>query len=243
MARRTLEGTISDATISSRELNEDIPLLIYTPPNFTPLQTYDILICQDGNDYFQIGRIPRLVEELITEGEIRETIVIGVPYPSVRERRKRYHPSGEKVEAYIRFLANELLPYIENTYPTHQLPSARTLAGDSLAATVSLITALRYPKLFSQVMMHSPYVDDKVLEEIRSCKSPEDIVLYHVIGTKETHVKTTDGNILDFVTPNREMYEVISKKSFSYTFNEFDGDHTWTYWQKDLPNGLTTLLS
>jgi enterochelin esterase family protein len=244
LARRPIAGQITEAKLNSHELDDDIPLLIYTPPNFTPLQTYDLLICQDGNDYFQLGRIPRQVEELIDEGEIRETIVVGVPYPSVHERRKRYHPNGEKVEAYIRFLANELLPYLEDAYPTHQLASTRTLAGDSLAATVSLLTTLRYPSLFGQVMLHSPFVNETVLEAIKTCKKPEEIVIYHVIGKKEIAVKTTDGKIIDFVTPNKELYQAITQRPFAaYTYEEFDGDHTWTYWQKDLPRGLTILLS
>ncbi|NEU30756.1 esterase family protein [bacterium LRH843] len=242
MARRPIEGLITDATIQSKELNEDIPLLIYTPPNFTPLKSYDLLICQDGHDYFQIGRIPRVVEALIDEAEIRETIIVGVPYPSVQERRKRYHPDGEKMPAYIRFLTNELVPYIDEHYPTHELASGRTLAGDSLAATVSLMAALKYPNLFGQVMMHSPYVDDKVLAAIAECKQPEALSLYHVIGIHETAVDTTDGKTLDFVEPNRKMNEHLSKLPFTYTYDEFDGDHTWKYWQKDLQRGLTTLI-
>lgn len=242
MARRPIQGTVSDATIHSTELNEDIPILIYTPPNFTPLKTYDVLICQDGNDYFQIGRIPRVVEELMNDYEIREVIVIGVPYPSVQERRRRYHPDGEKTPAYIRFLANELVPYIDENYPTHELASGRTLAGDSLAATVSLMTALEYPHLFGQVMMHSPYVDENVLKAIESCKKPEALSIYHVIGIHETKVDTTDGKVANFVEPNRKMNAVLKEMPFTYTYEEFDGDHSWKYWQKDLQNGLITLL-
>ncbi len=242
MVRRKLEGTITDDIIKSHELDEDISLLIYTPPNFTPLKSYDILICQDGSDYFQLGRIPRQAEELMEDVEMRETIIIGVPYPSVNERRKRYHPNGEKTAAYIRFLANELVPYIDDQYPTHQLASSRTLAGDSLAATVSLLAALQYPSLFGQVMMHSPYVNDTVLDKLSAFQKPEEISLYHVIGLKETAVQTTDGQTLDFLTPNRQMHERLLEKPFTYTYDEFDGDHTWTHWQKDLPRGLTTLL-
>ncbi|MFC0473547.1 esterase family protein [Halalkalibacter kiskunsagensis] len=243
MAKRPLAGIITETTIESKELQEKIPLLIYTPPNFTPLQTYDVLICQDGNDYFQLGRIPRQVEQLIDDGEIRETIIVAIPYPSVSERRKRYHPNGEKVNSYIRFLANELVPFIDKVYPTHQLASARTLAGDSLAGTVSLLTALQYPSLFGQVMMHSPFVNDTVMTSVTAYNKPNNISLYHVIGTKETSVKTTDGQTLDFVTPNRQLHTILQDKPFTYTYGEFEGDHTWTYWQTDLPKGLITLLS
>ncbi|MDT8861709.1 alpha/beta hydrolase-fold protein [Alkalihalobacillus sp. MEB130] len=243
MNRRALEGTITEKSLKSEELREDVSLLIYTPPNFTPLRSYDVLICQDGNDYFQLGRIPRQIEHLIEEGEIEETIIVGIPYPSVTERRKRYHPNGEKCQNYIRFLANELMPFIDREYPTHQLASSRTLAGDSLAGTVSLLTALHYPALFGQVMMHSPYVNETVLESVTKYAKADLLSIYHVIGIKETEVKTTDGQILDFLTPNRQLHALLKEKPFAYTYDEFDGDHTWTYWQKDLPRGLTTLLS
>ncbi len=242
MARRPLEGTIFEKMIYSEELKEEIPLRIYTPPHFTPIKTYDLLICQDGNDYFQIGRIPRVVEQLINEMEIREVIVVGVPYPSVAERRKRYHPSGEKTPNYIRFLANELLPFLDAQFPIEPSASARTLAGDSLAATVSLLAALSHPDLFGNVMMHSPYVDDDVLKAITSCEKPDRLSLYHVVGIHETAVEMTDGQTADFVTPNRKMNELIKSRPFTYTYDEFDGDHTWKYWQKDLARGLKTLI-
>lgn len=93
MARR-LEGHVFDQTIESRYLGEQQKLLCYTPPSYTPLSSYGVLICQDGSDYFQLGRLLRQAEELMKEAEIEETIIIGVPYPSVEERRKRYHPNG-----------------------------------------------------------------------------------------------------------------------------------------------------
>lgn len=240
--RRAIQGTISEQKLYSEELQEEIPFLIYTPPNFTPLKTYDLLICQDGNDYFQIGRIPRVVEDLMNDMEIREVIVVGVPYPSVDERRRRYHPKGEKTPAYIRFLASELLPYLDEQFPTEQVATARTLAGDSLAATVSLLAALEFPNLFGQVMMHSPYVDEDVLQAIKDCKKPDLLSLYHVVGIHETVVKMSNGEVADFVAPNRKMNELINTLPFTYTYDEFDGDHTWKYWQKDLARGLTTLI-
>ena len=42
--------------------------------------------------------------------EIENVIVVGVPYKSVSERRRLYHPEGDRHEAYLRFLAHELVP-------------------------------------------------------------------------------------------------------------------------------------
>ncbi|MEH7391957.1 alpha/beta hydrolase-fold protein, partial [Bacillus sp. JJ1474] len=50
-------GTIKDITFSSKELGEDLQILIYLPTAFNPLYKYSILFAQDGKDYFQFGRI------------------------------------------------------------------------------------------------------------------------------------------------------------------------------------------
>ncbi|GAF66275.1 putative esterase [Bacillus sp. TS-2] len=238
-----LEGNLTETTIQSNYLNEEQKLMIYVPPEFTPLKTYDLLICQDGQDYFQLGRIPRQIEALIKDFEIRDTIVVGVPYPSVKERRQRYHPDGDKFQAYLSFLLHELMPYLEKQYPIHPLAHGRTLAGDSLAATVSLMTAFKYPQSFGQVMLHSPYVDEKVLHTIKNTSNIDGLSIYHVIGLEETAVKTTDGQVLDFLEPNRQLKKCLENHNLDYEYHEFDGNHTWTYWQKDLENGLKKLLS
>src|SRR4051794_40812975 len=99
-------GKIDDITIYSKELGEDMQLLIHLPHNYSPLFKYSVLIASDGKDYFQYGRIGRVVDELMDAGEIENVIVVGVPYKSVLERRRMYHPDGDRREAYIRFLAH-----------------------------------------------------------------------------------------------------------------------------------------
>ncbi|OZI13045.1 hypothetical protein CEW92_03415 [Bacillaceae bacterium SAS-127] len=235
-------GTIQDEKIYSKELGEEIELLVYLPANFSPLYKYALLIAQDGKDYFQMGRIPRVADELLAEEEIENVIIVGVPYANVEDRRRKYHPDGEQQEAYIRFLAHELVPFLDEKYPVYHVGYGRALAGDSLAATVSLMTALRYPHTFGKVIMHSPYVDDKVLQAVETAEDYKHLSLYHVIGTGETEVKTTNGTIADFLTPNRKLHALLDKKGFDSFYDEFDGIHTWKYWQPDLKRALLRMF-
>src|SRR4051794_15948447 len=108
----TPKGTIKEHTIKSNELGEEIQLLIYLPANFSLLYKYSLLIAQDGRDYFQFGKIGRLADEYLFEREIENLIIIGIPYKDVKDRRRKYHPAGEQNQAYIRFLAHELVPYL-----------------------------------------------------------------------------------------------------------------------------------
>ncbi|MDQ0215634.1 enterochelin esterase-like enzyme [Oikeobacillus pervagus] len=235
-------GTITDFTIESKELNEEISFLVYLPENFSPLYKYHLLITQDGKDYFQLGRIPRLADEFLAKGEIENVIIVGIPYKNVKDRRKKYHPDGEENKAYIRFIAHELLPFLEEKYPTFQMGKGRALMGDSLGATVSLMTALQYPHTFGKVVLQSPYVDKSVLQAVEQCTELHQLDIYHIIGKGETEVKTTDGKIADFLTPNRELHQLFQKMGKDTFYEEFEGNHTWKFWQPDLKRALKFLI-
>lgn len=236
------KGTIKELTFQSLELGEEIQLLVYLPANFSPLYKYSLLIAQDGRDYFQLGRIGRLADEFLFEREIENIIIVGIPYKNVKDRRRKYHPEGGQNQQYIRFLAHELVPYLDKEFPTYHMGSTRALLGDSLAATVSLMTAMQYPHTFGKVLLQSPYVDDQVLKLVENFSEAQLVDIYHVIGNQETEVKMTDGKTSDFLSPNRKLATIISEKPFSYFYEEFQGNHTWTYWQPDLRRALKMLF-
>ncbi|WP_160720785.1 alpha/beta hydrolase [Bacillus sp. USDA818B3_A] len=231
-------GTIKEYTLQSTELQESMELLIYLPANFSPLYKYSLLIAQDGKDYFQLGRIGRLADELLFQKEIGNLIIVGVPYKDVRDRRRKYHPEGDQNQQYIRFLAHELVPFIEQAFPTYQMGSTRGLIGDSLGAAVSLMTAIKYPHTFGKVLLQSPYVDEHILNLVKNFNDGQLLEIYHVIGTQETAVPTTDGKIKDFISPNRLLSSEIKLKPITYFYEEYNGNHTWTYWQPDLERAL-----
>jgi len=232
------QGKVEEFTIQSKELGEDMQVIVHLPHNYTPLYKYNVLIASDGKDYIQYGRVGRVIDEFIESGDIEDVIFFGVPYKSVSERRRMYHPEGDKREAYTRFLAHELVPYIDEHYPTLQIGAGRGLIGDSLAATISLLTALKYPHTFGKVILHSPYVDDFVLEKVQSVKDSSAFSIYHVIGEGETEVNTQVDGVQDFLTPNRALNKLIESKEFVYFYDEFAGDHTWKYWQPDVRRAL-----
>ncbi|WP_438646618.1 alpha/beta hydrolase [Robertmurraya kyonggiensis] len=237
------KGKITEHFFESKELKETIQLLIYLPESFSPLYKYSLLIAQDGRDYFQLGRIGRVADELMKDGEIENLIIIGIPYKDVQDRRKKYHPDGEQNAAYIRFLAKELVPFLDEQFPSYQMGMGRALIGDSLGATVSLMAALQFPHTFGKVILQSPYVNDEIIEAVVDFTQPHLLSLYHIIGKEETEVKTTSNIMEDFLTPNRELNIVIESKAFPYFYDEFEGNHTWTYWQPDIKRALRRMFS
>ena len=235
-------GTIKDIVFFSDSLQEEMNLLIYIPANYSPLYQYHVCIVSDGRDYFQLGGIARLADQLIDDYEIEQTIFVGVPYRDAKDRARKYIPTGDLFDAYIRFLAHELVPYLDKEFSTNQLASSRVLMGDSLAATASLMGVIHYPNIFGKAIMHSPYVDEHVLKKVEDVKHEDSIFLYHVIGLKEDQATMKDNQIKDFLTPNRTLHNLIVSKNIPTFYEEFDGNHTWIYWKPDLHRALVKIF-
>jgi len=236
------KGTMEEETIKSVYLDETMTVKIYKPSSFSPLYKYHICIMQDGNDYMQLGRIATLSDRYHEDQTIENTIFVGIHYQDKHDRRNKYHPEGDQFVDYIKFLANEVVPMLDDQLPTYHMGGCRALMGDSLAGTIALMTALKYPNTFGKVIMQSPYVDDYVIEQVQDSTSVQSMEIYHTIGTEETEVQTTNGDVQDFLTPNRKLKELLQDQCSHYTYHELDGEHTWKYWQKDLKRAIPTMF-
>src|SRR5690625_7924381 len=110
---------MEEAEIHSTYLNETMLLKIYKPAEFSELYKYDLCIMQDGNDYYQIGRIARLSDELHRSGDIERTIFIGIHYADKADRWKKYNTDGEQQHAYVRFLRHDVRGLLDDTLLTY----------------------------------------------------------------------------------------------------------------------------
>ncbi|WP_018921475.1 alpha/beta hydrolase [Salsuginibacillus kocurii] len=233
-----MEGEMKVIHIDSEYLQERVQVKLYIPPNYNDLYTYHLAITQDGQDYFHLGKIGRKMEEFILEENGEETIVAGIVYPSVNVRRAWLHPDSNQHSSYLHFLVRELLPILEERFHTYELPFGRTLIGDSLGATTALNACIRYPSCFARAILQSPYVNASFLEAVKHAEKLSSADLYHSIGLQETRVHTTDQRILDFLSPNRELNQILQTQVENYTYKELEGDHTWVSWEPDLKHAL-----
>jgi len=240
---RARKGLMFDEEIQSNFLNETITLKFYKPESFSNLYKYHICIVHDGNDYYQLGRLATLSDQLHEDGKITNTVFVGIHYIDRFDRRKKYHPDGELNDLYTKFLVHEVVPFLDESLPSYHMGQSRILMGDSLAGTLSFMTALKYPNTFGKVIMQSPLVNETVLRTVKHARSIDHIDVYHTIGTEETAVPTTTGTKEDFVTPNRKLNDVLKDIPMNYMYHELNGaKHTWKYWQQDLSRALTSIL-
>lgn len=241
MARK---GKMYDRTIDSKHLHESVTIKIYEPEQFDSLYEHNVIIMQDGDDYFHLGRIATVSDRLHDQFDIVNATFVGIPYKDRFDRWKKYHPNGEQFNAYKAFLHDEVVPLIDELLPLNPLGTIRTLLGDSLGGTVSLLAALDYPNMFQRVVMQSPYVDENVIAAVNRFDNIVEPQIFHTYGLAEIDVPTTKMGRLNFVKPNEQLAGLLSETFASYEkLVNPEGNHTWKYWQKELPDLLVKALN
>lgn len=237
---RFLKRTIMKHEIDSRYLNEKRKLRIYLPPGYNELLSYPVVYCQDGEEFFNFGRIATHANRLILDENVEPFIIVGVEV-NVKVRTEEYAPFGNRFEAYTSCFAEEIIPFVEHNYPVRRDPAERILAGDSLGGSVSLLIALKRRDLFSKIITLSGAFYIPTLEILARETDLTNLSLYMVVGLQEREYQTDTG-IYDFVELNRKAKEMLEKRGAKVVYYEKEGHHLWGFWQQELPGALSYFL-
>ena len=237
-------GKMYEKEIDSIHLHEKINLRIYEPEEIDSLYETNVCIVQDGNDYYNLGRLATVSDQLHDSYDIVNTIFVGIHYKDRFERRERYHPQGKENKHYELFIVEEVIALLKDIVPLNPLGITYSLMGDSLAGTFAFMTAVKHDTIFKNIIMQSPLVNEDVLELAKKSDSISRLNIYHTIGLKESAVPTTVDGEVEFVQPNKDLHHILKDKMSNYYYDEFPhGEHTWKYWQEDLPHALTTIFA
>ncbi|WP_091742302.1 alpha/beta hydrolase [Marininema mesophilum] len=236
MDKRYLKRTILKREVESQHLGETRPFQVYLPPEHDESESYPVLYLQDGDDYFNLGRLATQANQLILDNEIHPFVAVALPVDKAK-RTSEYAPIGERFDRYLQFFAEELIPAVEENFPVSTHPDERVLGGSSLGGTVSLHLALQYPQKFQRILSQSGAFLEQTLDKIGQSGSLGYLEIYQTIGKSETAVPTHLGN-LDLLARNREVHRALSERDADVEYSEQEGDHTWGFWQRDLPIAL-----
>ncbi|MCM3629956.1 alpha/beta hydrolase-fold protein [Paenibacillus glycanilyticus] len=234
---RYLKRTVVKEIVKSSCLPEgERSLRVYLPPGYNEVLSYPVVYCQDGEDFFNFGRIATTANRLILDEGIEPFIIVGVDVDKTY-RTAEYSPDGNRHEAYVRFFGQELVPFIEGKYPVRTAPEQRLLAGDSLGGTISFHLALTYPELFTRILSLSGAYYDRSREIMEAQKDLSWLEIYMIAGFQETAYDTGHG-VYDFLDINRTARSLLEARGAKVTYAEKDGGHQWGFWQQELPEGL-----
>ncbi len=239
--RPIVKRTVVKHTVPSRLLPDGKrDVRIYLPPGYQETLSYPVVYCQDGEDFFNFGRIATFSHRFILEEDWDPFIVVGVDVDKC-DRTSEYMPGGARHMAYTKFWTEELLPDIERHYAVRAAPNERLLAGDSLGATACLSAVAARPDLFTRVLSLSGAYYDVPGHPIAALPDLSALSVWMIVGLQETAFRTDTG-VYDFVVLNRQMKQLLVDRGATVIYSEREGEHKWGFWQQVLPEALAAFL-
>lgn len=231
-------GELIDLTVQSRALRRKSECRVYLPARFRTTHSYPLLIVHDGDDYLRYAAMKPVLDNLIHRLDVAETIVV---FSNPGDRNKEYANSVQ----HARFIAQELLPTLEDEFPLVAKPSGRCLMGASFGGVASLSTAYRYPDLFGSLLVQS---GSFVFTDIGSDHGGGDVfdpVVRFMNRYRAKPRKVADrmfvscGTYEPLIVPNRSMVPVFERAGMRVRYVEARDGHSWEDWRDRLRDGLS----
>ncbi|MDN3584584.1 alpha/beta hydrolase-fold protein [Mucilaginibacter flavus] len=166
-------------SLNSAALNDNRPFQVYLPKDYkagSP-EKYDVIYVLDGEWNTQITL--QMSQYLANQGLIPPNIVVSIPNKykgNVNMRERDFSPThiadspvSGGGDAFLAFLKNELLPYIDNNYPS---TGKNILFGQSMSGLFGMYVLLKDPALFRSYLLADPalWYDDRQVVKLAAQK-------------------------------------------------------------------------
>ena len=98
------------------------------------------------------------------------------------------YPSKQEGESYIRFIKDNLKPFVDNNYRTQSKREQTAIMGSSLGGLISYYAALQYPDTFGKAGVFSPSFEMATIRPDfnRDLGPLKDSKIYFMAGDKES---------------------------------------------------------
>ncbi|MGD8976964.1 MAG: alpha/beta hydrolase-fold protein [Gammaproteobacteria bacterium] len=233
-------GVIEAVEFHSRHLEGPREVLCYLPARFRRNRRYPLLVVHDGADFLRFADLKAVLDNLIERLEIPPMIVA---MTEAGDRLREY--AGDPRHAS--FIAEELLPGLQDRLPLEDNPSRRALMGASFGAVASLATAWQYPGLFNRLLLLSGSFAFSDIGTHRRGPAFDPVVEFmnrfrRRPGRPARRIYLACGIYESLIYENRSIVPLLQANDIRVRFQEVRDGHNWENWRDRLRDGLSWLL-
>jgi enterochelin esterase-like enzyme len=181
-----------------------------------------IVYFHDGSLMIDKGRVPQILDRLITAGRVPALTAVFVD-PVSRSDDYKAEP------AFRNWFISELVPAIEATLPA--APTSRTVVGVSRGAVAAIDLAIARPDLFNRcgLLIPSTYPTDLIATITAGPAKP---VRFAIVAGRYDERWLTDG---------RALHEALDATGYQLTYREVPEGHNVQTWRSHLDDVLVGL--
>ncbi len=234
-------GKVEMYRLKSRILGNERRVWVYTPPDYKPTsKPLGLVLLLDGWEYLNFVPTPTILDNMIHQGVIPPLVAVLLTIPD-RGRELGCHPP------FVDFLAQELLPFVQERYRVTSNPRQTIVGGASLGGLAAAYAGLQRPDLFGNVLSQSGSYwwrpeDDTESEWLSrqfAARRRARLRFHLEIGQLEDLPSTADAP--GMLTVNRHLRTILQAKGYPVHYVEFNGRHDFCNWQGGLSDGLLAL--
>lgn len=252
-------------------------VFVWLPTGYSTKERYDVLYMHDGQMLFDANTtwnnqewgIDKIVGKLLAEKKMEPCIVVGIAsIPETRyedyfpQKALNYLPDEQlpedisfNADNYLRFLVEEVKPFIDKEYSTNKSVEHTFVMGSSMGGLISLYALCEYPEVFGGAACMSTHVPMILSKELSKEKADQwsgafRNYLDENLPTANSciiYMDRGDATLDAYYPPYQdELDKLMRKKGWKgpmWVSRVFPGAaHTEVDWNKRLDNPLLFLL-
>lgn len=229
-------GRLESVLYHSNSLNAERRMHVYLPPGFENIkEKLPVLYLLHGggdNDISWTGaaKANLILDNLYAAGKLKNMIVV---MPSGHTRVKGIAMgTGPDQDPFCKDLLNDIIPFVEKTYPVSSKREDRAIAGFSMGGIQTLNTALWNPEKFGYVCPMGTGFFPASIKEIDEkytnvMKNPaiNQFKLFYVGRGKDDNLTKVN---------NQAMLNMFDKYGIKYKYVELTGAHSFVFTRRYL---------
>jgi enterochelin esterase-like enzyme len=217
-------GLLSNAyTFSSQALGYEVLFYVYFPHEYQETNAYPVIYVTDGHEYADdaLGGMVNILDNAIADSLIPPVMAIFLdprnPYGGENRRMDELMMNPR----YAAFLAEELVPAVDETFATSVYDGDRAIMGTSLGGLNAAYVVLNYSYVFGRAALHSPafWPRQEILDLYRDSRRLP--VSYYISA----------GTIYDGLELATEFRDILHDGAFHMRFVTTNEGHSWGQWR------------
>lgn len=246
--------------IESILLQRQVTIHVYLPHHWRAIKEIPLLLINDGQNMKDI-KFDVLLSKLYLSNVIAPICCVAIEAGADRKLEygvagvPDYLGRGAKAKSYCGFIMNELLPYLQATYPGITF-SSKSFAGFSLGGLSALDIAWHYEGEFEKVGVFSgslwwrsldhqdpDYDDDKhriMQQQIRKGNYQRGLKFFFQCGAMDESEDRNNNGIIDSIDDTLDLVKELEQKGYVQPADIFyyemaDGKHDMPTWAQAMP--------
>jgi enterochelin esterase family protein len=250
-----LRGRLEEHVLPGKELPGERAVTVYLPPDYQADRAYPLVVLLDGELLLKCGRLDRVLDSAIVQGEIPPVVAVFWHNLTIASRMTEMACNPALPDA----LADELLPWVRARYSVTDDPSKVVIGGQSFGGLSSAWIPFRRPDAFGAAFIISPSfwftppdageataeVSGGWLTQEYEAAGIKPVRMYIAVGMLESGAIPYPGmNGQSMVDLARNFRDALRSRGYDIAgYREEPGGHNHVTVQRLLVPGLRALLS